>query len=194
MITELFLYFAQFPRKAGIKAMATMGRSPMPQYAQIIAMLDAMPVHSRVPEIENYVYGQTFEDIQQRLDKLTGSFLFADYGEFDMLGDGRRSFQVTQRLAVTVALRLSANTDLLERMIASDQALRLLTQVHAWMIADSEAGNLEWLCRDNLDKAEIIPFVAPELRSTGWTLMIDAQAPDMLSIHSLSKSFAQQIK
>ena len=39
MITELFLYFAQFPKKSGIKAMATMGKSKMPQYAQLLAAL-----------------------------------------------------------------------------------------------------------------------------------------------------------
>ena len=190
MISELFLYFAQFPQKKGIKAMATMGKSKMPQYAQLISALDALPEESRVPEIENYVYGQTFEDIQQRLDKLSGSFLFADYGEFDMLGDGRRSFQVTQRLAVTVAIRLPGATDLVERMIASDKSLSLLSQIHAWMIADSENGRIDWICRDNLDKAEIIPFVASELRSTGWTLVIDATAPDTLGTHALAKSFA----
>lgn len=192
MITELFLYFAQFPNKSGIKAMATMGKSKMPQYAELLAALDALPEVSRVPDIENYVYGQTFEDIQQRLDKLTGSFLFADYGEFDMLGDGRRSYQVTQRMAVTVAMRLPANSDLMERMIASDHSLYLLSQVHAWMMADSENGLLDWLDRENLDKAEIIPFVASELRSTGWTLMLDATAPDMLGTHTFAKSFAAQ--
>ena len=192
MITDLFLYFAQFPDKKGIKAMATMGKSKMPQYAELLNALDLLPDVSRVPEIENYVYGQTFEDIQQRLDKLSGSFLFADYGEFDMLGDGRRSFEVTQRLAVTVAMRLPGTTDLLERMIASDHSLSLLSKVHAWMMADSEVGELHWLDREYLDKAEIIPFVSSELHSTGWTLMIDATAPDMLGTHLLAKSFVRE--
>lgn len=192
MIAELFLYFARFPDKKGIKAMATMGKSKLPQYAQLLKALDALPAKSRVPEIENYVYGQTFEDIQQRLDKLNGSFLFADYGEFDMLGDGRRSFQVTQRIAVTVAMRLSANSDLMERVIVNDQTIAMLTKVHAWMIADSEKGELEWLDRENLDKAEIVPFVSSELRSYGWTLMLDATAPDMLGTHLLAKSFERE--
>lgn len=189
MIAELFLYFAQFPDKKGIKAMATMGKSKLPQYAQLLKALDALPAKSRVPEIENYVYGQTFEDIQQRLDRLNGSFLFADYGEFDFLGDGRRSFQVTQRIAVTVAMRLSATSDLMERVIINDYTLSLLTKVHAWMIADSEKGLLGWLDRENLDKAEIVPFVSSELRSYGWTLLLNATAPDTLGTHLLSKSF-----
>lgn len=194
MITELFLYFAQFPSKKGIKAMATMGKSQFRQYDELLFALDELPKISRVPEIENYVYGQTFEDIQQRLDKLIGSFLFVDYGEFDMLGDGRRSYQVTQRLAVTVAIRMTDRSDLMERMIASDESLKLLNKVHAWMMADSEKGNLEWLSRENLDKAEIIPFVSSELRSYGWTLMLDATAPDMLGTHALSKSFAATLE
>lgn len=55
MIAELFLYFARFPDKKGIKAMATMGKSKLPQYAQLLKALDALPAKSRVPEIENYV-------------------------------------------------------------------------------------------------------------------------------------------
>lgn len=194
MIADLFLYFAQFPQKKGIKSMATKGTSSMPHYRKLIQDLDDLPERSRVPEIDNYVYGQSFEDIKQRLDKLIGSFLFVDYGEFDMLGDGRRSYQVTQRLAVTVAMRLNATTDLVERMIASDRSLRLLSKVHAWMMADSEKGRLDWLDRENLDKAEIIPFVSAELHSTGWTLMLDATAPDMLGTHALAKSFAAEME
>ena len=194
MIADLFLYFAQFPQKKGIKSMATKGTSSMPHYRKLIQDLDDLPERSRVPEIDNYVYGQSFEDIKQRLDKLIGSFLFVDYGEFDMLGDGRRSYQVTQRLAVTVAMRLNATTDLVERMIASDRSLRLLSKVHAWMMADSEKGRLDWLDRENLDKAEIIPFVSAELHYTGWTLMLDATAPDMLGTHALAKSFAAEME
>lgn len=187
MIADLFLYFAQFPDKANIKAMATMGRSAMAGYKQLLDALDQLPDTSRVPEIENYVYGQTFEDIQQRLDRLMGTFLFADYGGFSIQPIGQRSIDVSEQIAVTVAMRMGERTDLMERMLASNQTLHLLNRVYAWMIADAEAGDLEWLHREHVDRAEIVPFVSPELHSTGWTLMIDATAPDMLGTRFIAR-------
>lgn len=192
MIKDQFLYFAQYPSKEGIRAILSNGSSDFPGYNALTEALDNLPNISRIPEIANYVYGQSFDELKQRIDKLVGSFLFVDYGEVDMLGDGRNSYQCTQRLAVTVAYKMPNRADAAEYMLASDATLRLLSKVHAWMIADAEAGNIEWLSRGELDKTEIIPFVATELSSVGWTLMLSCIAPDTLGIHHLSRSFAQQ--
>lgn len=192
MILNQFLYFAQYPSKEGIRAILTNGSSDFPGYNELTEALDNLPEMSRIPEIANYVYGQSFDELKQRIDKLVGSFLFVDYGEVDMLGDGRNSYQCTQRLAVTVAYKMPNRADAAEYMLASDATLRLLSKVHAWMIADAEDGNIEWLSRGELDKTEIIPFVATELSSVGWTLMLSCIAPDTLGIHHLSRSFAQQ--
>ena len=148
---------------------------------------------SRIPEIANYVYGQSFDELKQRIDKLAGSFLFVDYGELNMLADGRNSYQITQRIAITVANKMTNRADAAEYMLASDATLRLLSRVHAWMLADAEQGNIEWLSRGELDKAEFVPFVATELSSVGWTLMLTCIAPDSLSIHQQSRSFAKQL-
>lgn len=192
MIKDQFLYFARYPDKKGVKAMVTNGSSEFPEYAELLSMLDALPEVSRVPAIANYVYGQSFDELQQRIDKLIGSFLFVDYGEFNMTDDGRGSFRFTQRVAVTVANKMPNRADAAEYMLASDITLRLLSEVHAGILADAEAGELEWLSRGTLDKAEIIPFVATELHSLGWTLMIDCDAPDVLGTHDLYKSFARR--
>ena len=147
---------------------------------------------SRLPEIANYVYGQSFDELKQRIDKLVGSFLFVDYGELNMSADGRNSYQITQRIAITVASKMTNRADAAEYMLASDSALRLLSKIHAWMIADAEEGELDWISRGELDKAEMIPFVATELSSVGWTLMLNCVAPDTLGTHRLSRSFAKQ--
>ena len=109
-----------------------------------------------------------------------------------MLGDGRNSYQCTQRLAVTVAYKMPNRADAAEYMLASDATLRLLSQLHAWLLADADAGNIDWLSRGQLDKAEIIPFVATELSSIGWTLMLSCTSPDSLGTHQLSRSFAKR--
>ena len=194
MIKEQFLYFAQYPNKAGVKAMATNGSSDISGYADLLTELDRLPDISRVPAIENYVYGQSFEELQQRLDKLIGSFLFVDYGEFELTGDRSESFLFSQRIAITVANKMPNRADAAEYMLTSDTTLRLLSEVHAWMLADAEVGDMEWLSRGALDKAEIIPFVATELHSLGWTLMMDCSAPDTLHTHELYKSFVRRLQ
>ena len=193
MIKDQFLYFAQYPSKEGIRAIFTNGASEFPGYNQLAEALDKLPDISRLPEIANYVYGQSFDELKQRIDKLVGSFLFVDYGEVDMLGDGRNSYQCTQRLAVTVAYKMPNRADAAEYMLASDATLRLLSQLHAWLLADADAGDIDWLSRGQLDKAEIIPFVATELSSIGWTLMLSCIAPDTLGTHNLTKSFARRL-
>lgn len=193
MIKDQFLYFAQYPSKEGIRAILTNGSSDFPGYNELTEALDNLPDMSRIPEIANYVYGQSFDELNQRIDKLAGSFLFVDYGELNMLADGRNSYQITQRIAITVANKMTNRADAAEYMLASDATLRLLSRVHAWMLADAEQGNIDWLSRGELDKAEIIPFVATELSSVGWTLMLSCIAPDALNIHSLSKSFVKHI-
>ena len=193
MIKDQFLYFAQYPSKEGIRAILTNGSSDFPGDNELTEALDNLPDMSRIPEIANYVYGQSFDELNQRIDKLAGSFLFVDYGELNMLADGRNSYQITQRIAITVANKMTNRADAAEYMLASDATLRLLSRVHAWMLADAEQGNIEWLSRGELDKAEFVPFVATELSSIGWTLMLSCIAPDALNIHSLSKSFVKHI-
>lgn len=192
MIKQQFLYFAQYPSKDGVLAMFTNG-SGTPDYDALVKALKALPESSRVPEITNYVYGQSFDELKQHIDKLVGSFLFVDYGEMDMLGSQPGSFRISQRMAVTVACKMPNHADAAEYMLASDTTLRLLTKVHAWLIADADAGNIDWLSRDNLDKAEIVPFVATELHSIGWTLMMSCVAPDTLDTHSLARSFVRRL-
>lgn len=194
MIKDQFLYFAQYPSKEGIRAILTNGSSDFPGYNELTEALDNLPDMSRIPEIANYVYGQSFDELKQRIDKLAGSFLFVDYGELNMLADGRNSYQITQRIAITVANKMTNRADAAEYMLASDATLRLLSRVHAWMLADAEEGNIEWLSRGELDKAEIIPFVATELSSVGWTLMLSCIAPDTLGTHHLSRSFAKRMQ
>ena len=75
MIADLFLYFAQFPNKRGVRAMATLGKSQFEEYAQMLDAIDAIEGDGRVPKIDHYVYGQTFDELKQLVDTLTSSNL-----------------------------------------------------------------------------------------------------------------------
>lgn len=190
MLLDLFTYFAKFPASAGVtRGIATKGESSMEEYATVLSMLGNMQEKENelIPEIENYVYGQSFDELKQRIDKLTGSFLFVDYGEVDMQSDGRRSFECTQRIAVTVAMKLPNTSDMLERIIANDRTLQMLSKIHARIMADAEREELYWMDRDSVANCEIIPFVSAELQSYGWTLMLSATGADILDTHRMSR-------
>ena len=188
MLLDLFTYFAKFPASEGItRGIATKGESSMEEYATVLGELSNMQEKELVPEIENYVYGQSFDELKQRIDKLTGSFLFVDYGEVDMQSDGRRSFECTQRIAVTVAMKLPATSDMLERIIANDRTLQMLSKIHARIMADAEREELYWMDRDSVANCEIIPFVSAELQSYGWTLMLSATGADILDTHRIAR-------
>ena len=190
MLLDLFTYFAKFPASAGVtRGIATKGESSMEEYATVLSMLGNMQEKEKelVPEIENYVYGQSFDELKQRIDKLTGSFLFVDYGEVDMQSDGRRSFECTQLIAVTVAMKLPNTSDMLERIIANDRTLQMLSKIHARIMADAEREELYWMDRDSVANCEIIPFVSAELQSYGWTLMLSATGADILDTHRMSR-------
>lgn len=193
MLLDLFTYFAKFPQNSGIiRGIATKGESSMEEYATTLDILGKMEEKELVPEIQNYVYGQSFDELKQRIDKLTGSFLFVDYGEVDMQDDGRRSFECTQRIAVTVAQKLSSNADMLERVIVNDRTLQMLSKVHACIMADVETEGLYWMDRESITNCEIIPFVSAELQSYGWTLMLSAKGADILDTHHLARRMMRQ--
>ena len=193
MLLDLFTYFAKFPQNSGvIKGIATKGESSMEEYATTLDILGKMEEKELVPEIQNYVYGQSFDELKQRIDKLTGSFLFVDYGEVDIQSDGHRSFECTQRIAVTVAQKLSSNADMLERVIVNDRTLQMLSKVHARIMADVETEGLYWMDRESITNCEIIPFVSAELQSYGWTLMLSAKGADILDTHHLARRMMRQ--
>lgn len=193
MLLDLFTYFAKFPQNSGIiKGIATKGESNMEEYATTLDILGKMEEKELVPEIQNYVYGQSFDELKQRIDKLTGSFLFVDYGEVDMQSDGHRSFECTQRIAVTVAQKLSSNADMLERVIVNDRTLQMLSKIHARIMADVETEGLYWMDRESITNCEIIPFVSAELQSYGWTLMLSARGADILDTHHLARRMMRQ--
>ena len=192
MIKKLFTYFAQFPSREGILTMAVNGTSPMPEYEEVLTDIDNQSDERRIAGLDNYAYGQSFEELQARIDKCVGSFLYADYGEFQVQTDGRKSLEYVERMAVTVAMKLGNNVDAIERMIASDRTLAMLAEIHSWLMADVENGLIDWADRDSLDMVEIVPFVASELRSIGWTLMFNATSPDVLGTHERFRSFVRE--
>ncbi|WP_234819883.1 hypothetical protein [Bacteroides zoogleoformans] len=180
MIIDLLKYFARFPRKAGVLSMFANGGSDFPRYAELSGFVRNLP-EAVIPEIENFVFGQSFDHVKQCIDRITGSYLFVDYGEFSSGRTARNSIIDSQKLAATVAIKLTDSADIVETAIASDTALSLLADLRKRLILDSRSEELPWLDKMS-DSHEIIPFVSPEFKSIGWTLMFSASASDWFDV------------
>lgn len=82
MILDVFKYYAQFPKLEGVKEIFANGKSEYPLYTQLEDYIDNMSSHSLIPEIDGYVFGQSYDDVKAQIGKLTGSYLFVDFGSF----------------------------------------------------------------------------------------------------------------
>ena len=181
MILDLFSYFAKFPSKSGVLSIFNNGSSTYAQYSELHNVITNLP-EPLVPAIQSYVFGQSFESVKARIDNLTGTYLFIDYGEFSSKSDYRNSIEDSQKLAATVAMKLSDTSDLVEEASASDVCLELLTTLRTYFLYDAESGNMPWLNRSTIKNHDIIPFVAKELKSIGWTMIFEANASDLFNV------------
>lgn len=188
MILNLFKYFAKFPELSGVLSIFNNGESSFPEYAALKAELEKAALHSLIPDIQHYVFGQSFEGVKKRIDSITGTFLFVDFGEFSSIRDQRNSIHDAQKLAVTIAMKVPSASDLVEEAICSEKTLRLINLLRARMMDDSQKIDAPWLKRIS-DSHDIIPFVAPELASLGWSMRFDSEGADLFAIKNLIKSF-----
>lgn len=181
MILQLFKYFARYPKKEGILSMFANGESPYPEYAALMEYVNRLPEEPLLPDIENFVFGQSYDDVKKRVDSITGNYLFIDFGEFSSTRDSRNSISDVQKLAVTVAVKIPDNADIMEVCIASDKTLILLAACRKILVEDSEKDRLPWRGKI-VHQQDIIPFVSPEFKSIGWTLMLSSETSDLFDI------------
>lgn len=191
MILDVFKYYARFPKRDGVLSAFNNGSSSLPAYAQLKTYVESLPEQGILPEIEHLVFGQSLDEVRARIDSITGTYLFVDFGEFNSNRDQRNSILDVQKLAVTVATKTPTAFDLVEESIISDSTLLLINKLRAHLIADSE--KYEWL-RFLSNKHDIMPFVAPELgESIGWTLMYSLEGSDLFDVKALIRSFNQSL-
>lgn len=188
IIVDLLKFFSRIPDGPGVNDIFINGRSKFPEYNELQDYIQNLP-DSVIPGIKSLVFGQSLEAVKRRVDKLSGTYLFVDFGEFDSNRNSGNSIEDTQRLAVTVAMKITNSADIVEEVLASDITLDLLNHVRAYMLAHK---NKEpWL--DMLSKKHsIVPFESKELNSIGWTLMFDASASDWFNLKALTMSYVNE--
>jgi hypothetical protein len=80
-LRAIFLYFAKFPKKAGVLEMFNRDESELyPDYVVLKAEIEALETHSLVPGIEEFVFGVNEDSVKKRIQQLDGPYLFIDYG------------------------------------------------------------------------------------------------------------------
>ena len=83
-------------------------------------------------------------------------------------------------------MKLTDAADMIEVAIASDVALSLLASLRKKLIQDSRSSATPWLDKIS-DNHDIVPFVSPEFKSIGWTLMFSSSAADLFDVKSSFK-------
>jgi hypothetical protein len=180
MILELLKYFARFPKKEGVVSMFTNGSSNFYQYAELLKHIIDLP-EPIIPELENFVFGQSYDYVKKRVDNITGNYLFVDFGEFTSSRDACNSMLDRQKLAATIAMKVSDAADMVETAIASEITLSLLAKLRQRLILDSRSEELSWLDKVS-ESHDIIPFVSSEFKSIGWTMMFTSTAADLFGV------------
>ena len=178
MILDYLKYFSRFPSRDGVLNMFVNGSSDLYEYEELKGYISDLP-EPLVPDISDYVFGQRFDDVKKRVD-----YLFCDFGEIQSSQDNIGSIQDTHKRAITVAVKLGNKSDMVEVAIQSDRTLSLLNEVRAYMILDSR--NMSWL-KTISESQTIVPFVAPELSSIGWSMSFVASASDWMNVKDITK-------
>lgn len=175
-LIELFLFFARYPRKEGILPLFNVGRSDLTTYDELKKKVEALTPHSLSPEIGSYVFGSNFDAVKNRVNNLTGSYLFVDYGEIECDTDSANRMQDAARLAITVAYRLkNFSSDLVEQILISDFCLTQLAAIRNDML---KAQREQYWLKNLSYNHTFAPFISKELESIGWTMLFDRKAFD----------------
>lgn len=181
VILDTLKYFAQFPNNKGVLSMFTNGSSnSFSAYAEVQQFVATLP-DARIPDIDGFVFGQSFDHVKRRIDSLTGTYLFIDFGEFSSGRDPMNSITDSQKTAATVAMKLTDSADLVEVALATDRTLELTARLRQLLIEDTYSDRCPWLDPIS-DKHDIVPFVSAEFKSVGWTLMFTTTASDLFDV------------
>lgn len=173
LLHDALKYFAKFPIRPAVLEMFNKGISLLPAYADLKAEIENFPpgVHSLFPEIQGFIFDVTEETVIEKINNLSGIFMFVDYGDArtELFGPAKiRQHFFT--LALTIAQRvIPADYDNIERLIISDEMYTLLHWVVAVMEKDSNP-----FCKRIAFPTTATPEVARvNFQAIGWTMKFE---------------------
>lgn len=182
MIFEVLKYYAQFPNHSKVLEAFSNGRSELPEYSELFKEIEDLPNNSRIPGLDYYIFGQSFDSVKQRVDQvLSGTYLFVEVGDIISKRDGKNNISDEVQMAVTIAAK-SSGLDLIEEAIQSKRTLAMMQQLRVAMSSDQKAS--PWL-KELSESCQMKPFVTKEFSSVGWTLLFERQGADLFDIKRL---------
>ena len=187
IILDLLKLFARIPARNGVLDIFANGHSSLNGYLDLQNYIHGLP-EPLIPEIGSFVFGQSLEAVKQRINKVRGTYLFVDFGEFESSRNRQNSIEDRQRVAVTVAKKMGSSSDIIEEVLASDQCLGLINKVRACLLAQQ----IPWL-KLLSEQHSIIPLESKELSSVGWTLIFDITASDWFDLKLEISSFQKKM-
>ena len=181
LLRDTFEYFAKFPDHTGVMKSFNLTESSHfeEEYAAFKDRILSLEEHSIVPGIKDYVFGADEELAKNRIQDITGFYLFVDYGNLTIDRDQHRTKKEEFLIAITVAIPLKPESiDHVEAMLYADMTLDFIRQIEERMISDSRDNPyLQHLTFPN----EITRFFARELQnSTGFTMLFSQQGIGMM--------------
>lgn len=184
IITDLLLYFAKFPQRKGVLDMFNKGSSDTPGYRELQEKVRNLPTNN-ILEIKDYVFGANLEAVRDRITKLSGNYLFVDFGEMDFSRDRFSRDADVMRMAVSVGTRLREfSSDLVEQALAFDHNMELLNKVRNQMLEDQQKH--PWLKNISIDHT-LVPLTAQPLHSVGWTMIFKREGYQSLTRQKINR-------
>ena len=180
IILDILSYFATFPARSAVDVLFTRGESKFPEYDILRNALRSNPTDPILPEVEGFVFGQSLDKVLPALDRISGTYLFVDFGECSAHRDFTNSINDTFAVAVTIASKIADFSDLAETAIITDRTLSLMSRMTGQLIADSE--ERYDIFRSRMVNYTIAPFTSPELKSIGWTISFQLAGFDSLQV------------
>ncbi len=177
ILIELFTYFARFPKRDGILPLFNVGESAIPGYNELKNKVENLDHHSLTP-IDFYIFSSNEEAVLSRVNNIAArsTFLFVDFGEVVCDVDSKNRNIDSARLAITVAYRMKTfSGDLIEQTLAFAKTLDLLLFIRNKMIEEQQCHR--WL-KHISDNHTLVPFLAKNLSSIGWSLIFNRESFD----------------
>lgn len=182
MIFEILKYYAQFPNHSKVLEIFSKGRSELPEYAALRKDIEGLSNHSRIQNLDYYIFGQSFDSVKLRVDQIiSGTYLFVEVGDIISKRDQKNNILDEVQMAVTIAAK-SSDMDMAEEAIQSRRTLAMMQQLRVAMFSDQR--HTPWL-KELTEACQIKPFVTKEFASIGWTLMFEREGYDLFEIKRL---------
>lgn len=180
VLTDIFLFYTRFTTPDGVARLFNKGTSTVPGYSQLQQQALAEAGKETPVKLDNYVFGANIDAVSSRINNLNGFYLFVDYGEIECNVNKTNCQTDSMRLGVTVAYRIKEfSGDLMEQLLVSDSCMDYLSSIRRYMHNDH-------LCRTWLKnfsgKHTLVPFVARDLSSIGWTMMFNREGVDSFNL------------